>query len=486
MGALAGCAIAPTTIVKASNESQNEDEPHFFLHVMVTGGMDTTYLFDARPLNMTDKGKIQNYCYKNDNPNEEVLDDPEPRILKGTNGTTTLRSPLTDELTKNHQKDFTVINGVTMLTNGFVGHDSNTYYLFTNQATRGQDSWLPILTRHKKSPLDTIHLGYFGPDGVSEPKNFGGSIQFKKGAVGSLRNTFLLGPKIVLESPLYRRILQRMEKVGNGVGLFAKGAQNLKSALENAPSLARRLSEVDFEQGDESLGEKSLEFKTALKFGCDYFKNGISSSMTLMVDRQNQLDTHSTTTAQRQVANYKEIIGKIDYLFKKLNEKDSFAPGKSMLDVTTVLISSEFSRTMRQHDDPEEMGRTATDHNPFCNTLIVAGKGIKTGQVIGASDLNDVDKNGDFINVSGAHKTKDEKLLSIIGKPFDFETGKPKRTREGDEFLPQTWDVKDYLNCASVTNTLMKLMGVDSKHYYSLPTQQEGEFAPLLTQILKD
>jgi hypothetical protein len=44
-------------------------------------------------------------------------------------------------------------------------------------------------------------------------------------------------------------------------------------------------------------------------------------------------------------------------------------------DVTTVLVSSEFSRTLRQRDRP--IDATGTDHNPYCNSLLVAGKEIR-------------------------------------------------------------------------------------------------------------
>ena len=39
-------------------------DPHFFLLVVLNGGADSSYMFDARPLSMTKAGKIQNYLGK--------------------------------------------------------------------------------------------------------------------------------------------------------------------------------------------------------------------------------------------------------------------------------------------------------------------------------------------------------------------------------------------------------------------------------------
>src|SRR6476620_4158523 len=40
--------------------AQAPDEPHFFLMIVLNGGADCSYMFDARPLSMTPAGKIQN------------------------------------------------------------------------------------------------------------------------------------------------------------------------------------------------------------------------------------------------------------------------------------------------------------------------------------------------------------------------------------------------------------------------------------------
>ena len=54
-----------------------------------------------------------------------------------------------------------------------------------------------------------------------------------------------------------------------------------------------------------------------------------------------------------------------------------------MFDVTTVMIASEFGRTLRSLDSP--IDNTGTNHNQFSNSVLIGGKGIRGGMVIGES-----------------------------------------------------------------------------------------------------
>jgi len=83
-------------------------------------------------------------------------------------------------------------------------------------------------------------------------------------------------------------------------------------------------------------------------------------------------------------------------VFKTLSEKP-FDSKRSMLDVTTVMVTSEFGRTMKQiYTDFDNCG---TDHNPLPNTILVRDKGIKGGMAVGYSEVDEVG-----VKLSGAHK----------------------------------------------------------------------------------
>src|SRR5262249_58154418 len=105
-------------------------DPHFFLLVVLGGGADSSYMFDARPLSMTKAGKIQNYLGQ------------EPASFTGRNGTSTLATSLIKPLQPFRDR-FSVLNGVYM-TPSFDGHLQNMNFLFTGNAFGG-DSFIPHL-----------------------------------------------------------------------------------------------------------------------------------------------------------------------------------------------------------------------------------------------------------------------------------------------------------------------------------------------------
>ena len=53
----AGTLLLPRTSFPAALSP--DADPHFFLLVVLNGGADSSYMFDARPLSMTKAGKIQ-------------------------------------------------------------------------------------------------------------------------------------------------------------------------------------------------------------------------------------------------------------------------------------------------------------------------------------------------------------------------------------------------------------------------------------------
>src|SRR5215470_13155758 len=107
-----------------------DGDPHFFLLVVLDGGADPSYMFDARPLSMTQAGKIQNYLGE------------EPGVWRGRNNITTLATRLVAPLRPFCDR-FSVLNGVYM-TPSFDGHLQNMNFLFSGNAFGG-DSFIPHL-----------------------------------------------------------------------------------------------------------------------------------------------------------------------------------------------------------------------------------------------------------------------------------------------------------------------------------------------------
>lgn len=462
----AALAAGGATLPMGRRARAEAEMPHFFLFLCVSGGMDASYLFDARPLVMTDKNRITNYLYKNPRADQLAVD-PTPRLLTGSNGGTLLRTELTDPLMA-YQSDFSVLNGVCMLTNGFVGHGNNMYYLFTNSANPGRDSFVPMIGARGKRPLDSIHIGGFEGDGNGAPTNFSSSIQLFPGQGGNLANALTAGPKLDLESALMKQVMARLAANAQGTGKFSIGSGKMESGIAKGPALAETLKNVaaSSNNGNPVMG--------ALDIAMGYFKGGVTTAATIMYDRDPVLDVHDSGGAQNQPTLFKEVVANLAQTFERLKTTPFDAErGLSFLDVTTLVITSEFSRTMMGTGSTADT--TGTEHNPLTNTVIVAGKGIKGGQVFGASDLTNVNEAGDLVDVSEAHRQVDPGLQSIMGRPFDFASMQPRSD------LPTTFNESEYLSIATVANTLMENYGIPSQQQFRVGSVT----APVLKGLLK-
>lgn len=460
-------AAAGAGLTLVPNLKAQGSDPHFFLNVVIAGGLDASLMWDARPLDMTDKGKIHNYLYKNDKSGAEVLQDASPIKVTGSNGTSALCSAIMEPLIK-YQENFSIINGVCMLLNGMNGHGNNMYYLYTNSGSSGQESWMPRIGQQSKLPLDSVHIGGWDGDGNGAPSNFSGSVQLRNGQGSGLGNFLKDGPVVGLNDPLMQHISKRLQFNSQGNGLFSAGAKKMLSGLNRVPDLAETLKNIS------SLQTSSEVFQNQVNTALAYIKGGVASALTVQYDLDPIADTHSASGAQNQLDLYRGIVKNLDFLFKSLMETPyDEAAGLSILDVTSVIVTTEFSRTMI--DKGSEPGNTGTQHNPLTNSAIMFGKGIQGGQVIGASDMSVLDGSNNFIDKSKAHDIKDPDGVMIMGKPFDFNTFKPRTD------LPTELKDSDYLTFASVANTIMTLMGVNTEDQFRV----QGVQAPVITQLLK-
>jgi hypothetical protein len=277
------------------------------------------------------------------------------------------------------------------------------------------------------------------------------------------------GPILDLNRSSSKFLRERLTYYSRNHGLFAAGSRKLLAGLERAPELSERLKSVE-----QTISE--IELENAIQVAFQYFRNGITNCITIMVDHDPDVDTHDYSEAQRQLEKYQIVANELELIFKKLTEVPfDEESGQSFLDVTTVMISSEFSRTMRQVG--MSIDATGTDHNPLTNTVLLAGKGIRGGLIIGGSDLELIDEQGQYSYLSAAHQRLDPYLLSPMGKPIDFETLSLKPG------LPEQFILEEYLTFPSIVNTLFHLSGVNEDLYFRWgPGSSQN--APILQSIL--
>jgi uncharacterized protein (DUF1501 family) len=401
-------------------------EPHFFLQVILAGGADTSYMFDARPLAMTQAGKLQNYLGK------------EPTPWTGSNGGSCLATSFVNPLLP-FKNRFSVINGVVMAPD-FDGHDQNMNLLLTG-SNFGGDSFVPHLNLAETgiSPLviDAVVNGF----PIATLTNQADSIPLTPSAVAHLRAKVNALP--ALDGDLNSFILSRLTANAAGPGRFNAAAALFLDGMNRGPDLQGRISQIR-----QPVSNDAPEKQFAAMIS-DFFRQSLARSAVWTIS--DSFDTHAASLAKNQPALFQRTFSQIANVLQVLSTTP-FDDKRSILDVTTFMITSEFSRTMRI--DGYAIDNTGTNHNCFANTVLIGGKGVKGGMVIGATDYQSpTDK------VSGAHLAMDPTILKLMGRPFDVKSLQSRSDQPG------AFSMTDYLSIASVVNTIYKLFSNPASRY---------------------
>ena len=417
--------------------SLGNNEPQFFVHLMFPGGFDCSYLFDGRPLSMTKAKLIQNYS------------GVEPTLWEGSNGTSCWAAVGTKPLAE-LKSDITIVNGVVMAPT-FDGHRQNANYLLTGNPFGGS-SFMPHLNTNNM-PLDGILSGSIYADQVNFSNFVPLTIADAKAMVKSMKDKAPLN----LESQVWRFISSRYA-ANSGEGSFSSSASKMNLSVPGSAKLEDYIRSVELPSTDK------VSFLDVIG---EFFKKGISKSAVVSEDILG-MDAHAASDAKK-CPTFAETIAKRTRDTINFLKSTPYDDKRSLFEVTTLMVSSEFGRTMLQKNvDFDESG---TDHNNFNNSVILAGNKIKGGQVIGQSDWR---VEGE--ELSKAHISKDDEIKRIFGKPFDFTSMKPRTD------LPEEFKIQDYLTVGSIVNTLYSAFGVDMKYYREF--ERNAGRPPVISQIL--
>jgi uncharacterized protein (DUF1501 family) len=430
LGAIgAGSIVLPWRGQMAS--AAPDREPHFFLLIVLEGGADPSYMFDARPLSMTRAGKIQNYLGE------------EPVPWTGRNGTSTLATRLVAPMRPLADR-FSVLNGVYM-TPGFDGHLQNMNFLFSGSPFGG-DSFIPHLnsadTGRSPGSLDAVLPT--APVFVNV-SNHSSVVPLQPNALEQLADRLREVEPPRANDKLGRFIRGRLSAGAEGEGRMAAGARLMLSSLDQAPDVHRKLAAL------QAPAEDLAPEAQAIALVAECFRLSLSRSAIYVL--REQFDVHDADQAKQQPKLFDEAVSKIAALFRALVDTP-FDATKSMLDVTTVMVASEFGRTMRAPGMP--ISGTGTNHNQFANSVLLGGKGIRSGLVVGASDLPD-----EKSTPSKAHLAMDPPLEKLMGRPIDLRTLSVRPDQ------PAGFNIEDYLTVGSVVNTLYAMFFVPESHYRS-------------------
>ena len=441
-----------TLVLPLGSATGEVEDPRFFLQIYVYGGIDSLFLFDGRPLAMTAAGHIHDYV------KQEAL----PWV--GANGAQTLATSFARELDK-HRHRFSVLNGV-FSTTAFDGHLQNVNFLYTGNPFGGE-SFVPHLNERNdpsyvKRPLDSVQDGGFALDLT----NGANSITLGGDSAFNMSEAMKAAPPFDPKHPVASFMNSRLAALGAaGTGRFSAGTRAMMEAYAKAPDLARRLQRLD----PKSTKQEPDGDRRFIDLMAGVFREGICSNAILEIaPKRFGLDVHAASMARNQIEIYTDVVGRVRKLFDLLAETP-FDATRSLFDVTTVMFASEFGRTLRQPGLP--LGDTGTDHNSLNNSILIGGKGVRGGLVIGETDWRTPTE-----TLSGAHKQLDPAGIKLMGKPFDFNTGRARAD------LPKTFEADDYLHTASVINTVYSLFSVPQSKWRTV--KRDGPKAPVIRQLL--
>ena len=447
LGAIgAGTLLLPRGGVGPAVAAEPDQDPHFFLFVVLDGGADPSYMFDARPLSMTRAGKIQNYLGE------------EPGVWTGSNGAATLATRLVAPL-RTFADRFSVLNGVYM-TPSFDGHLQNMNFLFSGSPFGG-DSFIPHLNSAETGrPPGSLDAVLPTPPVFVNVNNHSSVVPLEPNALEQLAARLREAEPPRADDMLGRFIRSRLTAGAGGEGRMAAGARLMLSSLEQAPDVHHKLAALRVPREDMAPEAQAV----ALIAEC--FRLSLSRSAIYVL--REQFDVHDADQAKLQPKLFADAVLKIAGLFRALVDTP-FDARRSMLDVTTVMVASEFGRTMRAPDMP--IAATGTNHNQFANSILLGGKGIRSGLVVGASDLAD-----EKAAPSKAHLAMDPVLEKVMGRPIDLKT---LRVRPDQ---PDSFDIESYLTVGSVVNTIYAMFSVPKSHYRS--SGRNLPQAPVLSGLL--
>jgi uncharacterized protein (DUF1501 family) len=415
--------------------------PRYLLSIVASGGLDNTMMFDARPLAMTAAGKIHN----------PLGADPTPWV--GANGQTALAASSASALFPLRDR-FSVVNGVVMSTS-FDGHDQNTNLLLAGNPFGGP-SLLADASGSGAAPLDYVRLGDVPGAALDDSRTI------PLGEAGLAQLVGGVGALDALAPSLDDFLHSESAALGDPATRFGAGATAFDDATAGSRDLRQRIRAIQ-------LGSETDPLDQQLAVVREIFRLDIARGALLEIDGADLFfDNHAAQNAKAQGPSFVTLCERLARVFQYL-AATPYDSSHALIDVTTVVVGTEFGRTMRQLGRP--IDDTGTDHNPLSNSILVGGAGIKGGLVLGASDFQTADE-----TLSGAHLALDPDAVKVMGRPFDFAAGAPRADQ------PATFAAGDYLQIASIVNTLYSLFGVDKSKWRLV--ERGGAVAPVLSQLL--
>ncbi len=346
----------------------NPQEPHFFVLLRASGGMDATLGLD--PLVMPA-----------DATQSDIFIEYRPEDIVAAEGLKF--GPAAKSLAK-YANQSAVVNGIMMKRDA--GHETGLQYMSTGRG----DGSVAIL------PVELAVTYGSGPYGVI----FNRFIYAANRIIPSCSHEDILNEAKTV--PL-ADLLKPLEPKKDQVSHLANALRGIINSKAITNKLIKAIADVKKEHADAPTHVQAI---------LAAFISGASQQAVLDIDDQN-LDTHSDHVKvhlEAQTAVWQQVSD----IFSRF-EKTKFHNG-NLMDYTTFLVITEFSRT------PFLNGAKGKDHNTDTNSVLIAGKGVKGGQTVGASKVIPAKKS---VTGTGLH----------IATAYDPKTGLPATGPNGATFI---------------------------------------------------
>jgi len=344
--------------------------PHFFVMIVVEGGMDCTLGLDPRTHLGTDQ-------------NDVFLEYREDEIYR--RGSLSA-GPAAKKLFSKHGPDLLVINGINMRRDA-AGHQALVEYICSGSGT-GDASHLPV---EIGSVFRSGPMGVLVTDGGVNP----GARSISLTQITAVNKLFELGDLEneikELESGLSTRQLGGLKNAELGYLNSLKLILRSRKQMQVGTKLTKQVDPT-------SVG---ASLARAMATGLSY--QGV-------VKIFGNLDTHS-----QHVGNHLRGQTEVwDQVSDILSAYKATPYGSSNLfKHTTFMVVTEFSRT------PYLNSAKGKDHNPYTNSVLLAGRGINAGKVVGGSHIIPRSKspNGQALHFSTPIDFKTGELVSSLDSP---------------------------------------------------------------------
>jgi hypothetical protein len=332
-------------------------EPHFLLLLRVNGAWDVMSAMDAYNL-------------------EEILKekDIDSNNLLRSAGRMNTSSHESGQLLgscimpiKPYMNDISIINGMMMIHNNII-HEVNRSYM-SSGSTTSKSAFMPFVIAEKKSAKEN-KVAYSLERENIESGGFTNLIPAE--------NLSLIKPENI--ENIFNDLLD------SDIDLETLPTQSLQKSLVKEIKSKKQMI-ISLNEAHQNIAprfdDQGLMRNTALALSG--LASGYIQSAICDIYADVSLDTHNDHD-RLHTPNLTECFSRIGNIIKTLKETQYMGlPGsnlkKSLFDLTTVVVMSEFSRTSAPQNG------TGTDHNPKNNSCIVFGKNIKGGKIVGKSSI---------------------------------------------------------------------------------------------------